>query len=89
MDKPSNDSLAQLGERYLDRVEVAGSNPVGIIRLKKLQLLGNLGAEAFLFYWIHSFFMKTYKDNVKRHICYFYNKSSDSIGRPVVFGSKT
>lgn len=26
-----NDSVAQLGERYLDRVEVAGSNPVGII----------------------------------------------------------
>jgi hypothetical protein len=28
------DSVAQLGERHLDRVEVAGSNPVGII-LKK------------------------------------------------------
>lgn len=26
------DSVAQLGERYLDRVEVAGSSPVGIIR---------------------------------------------------------
>ncbi len=26
-----HDSVAQLGERYLDRVEVAGSNPVGII----------------------------------------------------------
>jgi hypothetical protein len=26
----NNDSVAQLGERYLDRVEVAGSNPVGI-----------------------------------------------------------
>ncbi|MGN7043445.1 hypothetical protein, partial [Bacillus safensis] len=24
-------SVAQLGERYLDRVEVAGSSPVGII----------------------------------------------------------
>ncbi len=26
-----HDSVAQLGERYLDRVEVAGSSPVGII----------------------------------------------------------
>lgn len=25
------DSVAQLGERHLDRVEVAGSSPVGII----------------------------------------------------------
>jgi hypothetical protein len=25
------DSVAQLGERHLDRVEVAGSRPVGII----------------------------------------------------------
>ena len=28
------DSVAQLGERYLDRVEVAGSSPVGIIHFK-------------------------------------------------------
>lgn len=27
-----HDSVAQLGERHLDRVEVAGSRPVGIIR---------------------------------------------------------
>jgi hypothetical protein len=26
-----HDSVAQLGERHLDRVEVAGSSPVGII----------------------------------------------------------
>lgn len=26
----NSDSVAQLGERHLDRVEVAGSNPVGI-----------------------------------------------------------
>lgn len=26
----NNDSVAQQGERHLDRVEVAGSNPVGI-----------------------------------------------------------
>ncbi len=25
------DSVAQLGERYLDRVEVVGSSPIGII----------------------------------------------------------
>lgn len=30
----SPDSLAQLGERHLDRVEVAGSSPVGIIGAK-------------------------------------------------------
>jgi hypothetical protein len=30
------DSVAQLGERHLDRVDVAGSSPVGIIiSLKK------------------------------------------------------
>jgi hypothetical protein len=34
-DKVNNDSLAQLGERYLDRVEVAGSNPVGIIHFMR------------------------------------------------------
>lgn len=34
-DEHYNDSLAQLGERYLDRVEVAGSNPVGIILVHK------------------------------------------------------
>ena len=27
------DSVAQLGERHLDRVEVAGSSPVGIIAI--------------------------------------------------------
>ena len=27
------DSVAQLGERHLDRVEVAGSSPVGIIEI--------------------------------------------------------
>lgn len=31
-----SDSLAQLGERYLDRVEVAGSSPVGIIGCQTL-----------------------------------------------------
>ena len=33
------DSVAQLGERYLDRVEVAGSSPVGITTMKKLEFL--------------------------------------------------
>jgi hypothetical protein len=30
-----HDSVAQLGERHLDRVEVAGSSPVGIITRQK------------------------------------------------------
>ncbi len=35
------DSVAQLGERHLDRVEVAGSSPVGIIGAKpKLETVG-------------------------------------------------
>ncbi len=42
-----NDSLAQLGERYLDRVEVAGSNPVGIILLEKPPFLLKERMEAF------------------------------------------
>ena len=33
------DSVAQLGERYLDRVEVAGSSPVGITYYEKLEFL--------------------------------------------------
>lgn len=28
------DPVAQQGERHLDRVEVAGSNPVGVIRVE-------------------------------------------------------
>jgi hypothetical protein len=36
----NDDSLAQLGERYLDRVEVAGSNPVGIILFPLAQIRG-------------------------------------------------
>lgn len=35
----SPDSLAQLGERHLDRVEVAGSSPVGIIGVDKNKTL--------------------------------------------------
>ena len=45
-DKQNNDSLAQLGERYLDRVEVAGSNPVGIILFEKRESLEE-GVHAF------------------------------------------
>ena len=34
----NNDSVAQLGERYLDRVEVVGSSPIGIIQITKTTL---------------------------------------------------
>lgn len=45
--KINRDSVAQLGERYLDRVEVAGSRPVGIILNRGLYSLKFKGYRPF------------------------------------------
>ena len=47
------DSVAQLGERYLDRVEVAGSSPVGITTGRSLKSLFHKGFELLLFLHIN------------------------------------
>ena len=49
------DSIAQLGEHYLDRVGVAGSSPVGIIQLRRLNPLLHKGMGFFVFLQIPFF----------------------------------
>jgi hypothetical protein len=44
-----HDSVAQLGERHLDRVEVAGSSPVGITKVGSLKSLRIKGFKLFRF----------------------------------------
>jgi hypothetical protein len=46
------DSIAQLGERYLDKVEVTGSSPVGVT-IKSLSITAR-----FLVFRVTAFFIK-------------------------------
>ncbi len=45
----NNDSVAQLGERYLDRVEVVGSSPIGITIEQRSVSLIYQGVQTFCF----------------------------------------